>query len=326
MADGKLGRRKILAMKIESVEGTAEASLTNAECKYKPYDLKFDVDQDNLYRDTHRATLTREGSVAGSQVVDITFRHEIMGGGLDDDVPLPLPIDVPLRCCGLAYYADLGTPSGVSGYRVLSDAGPSATIWVYEDGKVSKAHGCRGNVKFMFEAGKLVFADFAFKGLLTSDPIEASFPTGITYPALVPPVFRKAGMTVLGTALKMQKIEIDMGNQVIPRWDPNADQAIRSFGITDRVPVIKMDPEHELPSVFDFFNKLRTKTTGSFVANVGVNQGTPDYGNLVKFVAPTAEIDQAKSGNRDNLMTVDTTLRLVGAGDDEFRIELPQAP
>jgi hypothetical protein len=75
-----LSRRRQLAAKVESVEGTAE-TLAAADAKLLAYNPKVSFDAEMFTRDPVRASLSHIGKVTGKRPASLGFRMELRGSG-----------------------------------------------------------------------------------------------------------------------------------------------------------------------------------------------------------------------------------------------------
>jgi hypothetical protein len=81
-------------------------------------------------------------------------------------------------------------------------------------------------------------------------------PAADALPAFAPgttAVLRAQGgtFTIGAAAKKISKLTIDVGQEVVPRYDVNAAGGVAHYLITDYSPTISFDPEAELPAAYD---------------------------------------------------------------------------
>lgn len=127
-----LDRESVIGVKVESVEGTAEA-LTAAECAILVYDARFSPDQARYKRRPARQRLTPLAAIHGRRLGRITFRTEIKGSGAVATKP---EWDVLARACGLdvnaistaAIGAITGGPFQAGETAALAPSGASVRI------------------------------------------------------------------------------------------------------------------------------------------------------------------------------------------------------
>jgi hypothetical protein len=123
------------------------------------------------------------------------------------------------------------------------------SIDVWEDGIKKGLAGAQGKMTIEAEAGKRVMLKFEFTGIWQVPAADAlpAFAPGTTA------VLRAQGgtFTIGAAAKKISKLTIDVGQEVVPRFDVNATGGVAHYLITDYSPTISFDPEAELPAAYD---------------------------------------------------------------------------
>lgn len=201
-------------------------------------------------------------------------------------------------------------------YRPSSAAGDAFSIGLYQDGRVHRLRGCRGNVSLRAVVGEPVSLNFEFQGAI-HQTADASLLTGITYPSLLPP-------QGLGILLELgeynpvlETLELDMGNNLAPRRNLNDAAGVISTRITSRSPRGSMDPESVLiggGGGNDFFNSLYAGTQFAAEAKFGSAAGNTFY-----LHAPKLQYANVGQGDRNEILTDNVDLRLnETSGDDDF--------
>ena len=308
-------RRRVLAAKVESVEGIAEV-LTAAEGGILALDVKWTPDIKMLQRNAALPTLSKLKQLPGLALAHVSFKAELMGRTAAFSA-LNLPyLDPYLRACGFAATLDVSAGAEKVTYKPASTGLPSLTIGVYSDGVRKLLTGARGAVKFTSEVGGQIFAEFDFVGAYNAVTDVAILAP--TFPTFAPPLLTGASFTVGAFAAVMKSISFDMGNKLAPREDMNAASGYKSFMITDRDPSGHFDPEMELVATYDWYGKWKAGTPGTLsLGAIGVTQ----Y-NKVKITAPTVVTTKTSEGDREGLEIADTTFQLaMGTGDDEIVVE-----
>lgn len=321
-----LTKRRIIAAKIETTEGTAE-SLANADGGIIVFDPKVDVDIKMVERNTVQASLSRLAKIAGAQMAKITFRAEIKGPGSTYSASNVPALGKYLRACGFYEVVDTTGGSEKVTYKPASPGStysgstspvaPSLTISCYQDGVIKTIRGARGNVKFSGKAGEPFYADFEFTGVwngLSDGALLAP-----TYESTIPPVFVSATFTVDSYAAILQGIELDMANTVALRNSVNTAEGYLSAIITGRDPGGKFDPEMVIAATYDWFTKW--KTSGAEGAmNIG-NLGSTQY-NRYKITAPKVTYTKISEADREGVDVADISFQLAqNSADDEIVIE-----
>lgn len=311
-----LSRRRVIAAKIEAVEGTAEA-ITVTDAGILAIDPKFDADITMYDRANVKLnTLSKLVPVPGQRSGKISFKVELKGSGAAYSASVKPGVGVFLKACGFAETIDVTVGAEKATYLPASTGIPTLTIWLYEDGAVRKLRGCRGTVKFSGKVGEAVFAEFDFTGVYDGAATLAMITP--TFESQVPPVLLNAAMTIDAYAAVLESFSIDMGNKIELRPSVNTPDGFLSALFVDRNPTGKIDPEMVLAATYDFFTKW---TTGAVAA---LNIGPISNGNYNKFTitAPKCVYTKISGGERVGNITADLDFALtMNTGDDEFKLE-----
>jgi len=303
-----LSRRRVVAAKIEGVEGTAEA-ITVAEAGILAMNVKHDFDIKVTERAIQLNTMSNLAPVIGAQSGKLSFRAELKGNGLASYAVTPPSLAVYLKACGFA--ETLSAPSAI--YKPASSGIPSITLWVYEDGLAKKLKGVRGNVKFSGKVGEPCYADFDFTGVW--DGVADVAMISPTFEGTVPPALLNSAFTIDAYAGVMTTFSIDMANQISLRESVNTTSGYVSALITGRNPAGTVDPEMTLVAGYDWFGKWKAGATAAF--NLGPVGGTA-Y-NKFAITAPKAVYKKVGEGDRAGNITADVNFALaMNTGDDEL--------
>lgn len=321
-----LTKRRIVAAKIETTEGTAE-TLANADCGVLAMDPKVDTDIKMVERNVAQASLSRLARLAGSQMAKMSFRAELKGAGSAYSASNVPALGKYLRACGFYEVVDITGGSEKATYKPASPGStysgssspvaPTLTISCYEDGVIKTIRGARGTVKFSGKAGEPIYADFEFTGVWNG-LTDGAFLTP-TYESTIPPIFLSASFTIDSYAAIIQGFDIDMANAVALRSDANKAEGYFSAVITGRDPNGKIDPEMVLAATYDFFTKWKTSGAEGAI-NIGYI-GSTQY-NKYKITAPKAVYTKVSDADREGLAVADLSFQLAqNSGDDEVVIE-----
>jgi len=311
-----LTRRRIIAAKVESVEGTAEA-ITVTDAGIVAIDPKFDADIKMYDRNSIKLnTLSKLQPVPGQQMGTISFRCEIKGTAATYSATVKPAMGIYLRACGFSEAVDVTAGAEKVTYLPASTGVPSITIWLYDDGAVRKLKGARGTVSFSGKVGEPIFAEFKFTGVYDGAPALAMVtPTLELSP---PPVMLNAALTIDAYAAICETFSVDMGNEIQMRGSANATTGYLSAMLTDRKPTGKLDPEMVLPATYDFMGKWVAGNAGAL--SIGP-LGSVNY-NKFTISAPKCVYTKVGSGERSGLSTADLDITLaMNTGDDEFKLE-----
>lgn len=300
--------RSVVAAKVESVEGTAE-TLTNSE-GFLTFDANFDPAIDMHKRDPHRESLSPMIPLAGKRMAKITFKTELVGTASAGGTPF---WGLLMRACGFAQTIVGGTSAT---YLPASTSVPSLTMAVYRDGKKKQIVGARGTFKLDLEVGKPGMVSWEFTGVDPTDTDVALLAP--TYAAIVPPVLLSATFTLDSYAAIFAKLGIDFKNTIALRENPAKACGYVSAFITNREPVLTLDPEAVLAATKDWLDKWKTNAGVAMSLALGSVAG-----NTITITAPAVRITDMKEANRTQLLTDSITAILgLSSGDDELSIAI----
>lgn len=308
-------KRRVIAGKIETVEGTAEV-LTIAEAGLIAIDPKYNPDIKMLPRGVILASFSKFPDLAGQQMAHISIKAEVIGRGTPyaaNNLPVLSPY---LRACGLAETVSLTPGAEKVTYKRASAGIPSMTISLYTDGVIKTICGARGTLKFTGAVGGALYAEMDFIGAYV-DPIDGALLTP-AYSALNPPQLLNANFTVGTFSPVLKSFELDLGNKLEQRDNMNSASGIQSFALTDGDTRGKFDPEMTLVSSYDYYGKWKNGISG--VLNIGAF-GSAQY-NKVKISAPRLITTKVAEGTRNGVDIVNVDFQLaINTGDDEIVIE-----
>lgn len=316
-----LTRRRVLAAKYESAEGTGE-TLTGSDGGILVIDPKIDIDLKMFERSIVNSSLSKFSDVPGTRAGKITFKTEVKHAGSD----VAPAIGKYLVGCGFKETDGSGTFT----YTPASESGTSQfkslTMWMYSDGVIYKLAGCRGNVKFSGKVGEPLMADFEFlgkyvgvvDGALITPTYESSLPKVLTGTTLQ---LVSAGVTT--TSLRASSVDLDMGNSLQLRESVSEATGFYSCLITDRNPNGKIDPEMTTVATYDFYGKWLAATSAAIT--VGPLGGSSTQFERVTISVPKAITSKIGDTDRNGISVADYSFRMVrasdsGSGDDEMSI------
>lgn len=311
-----LTRRRIIVAKVEAVEGTMEA-LVVGDAKLIAIDPKFTADFKMHDRTNSLNSLSPLVPIPGGRSAKISFRAEIKGAGAAYSATVKPALGTFLRGCGFAETIDTTVSAEKATYLPASSGVPSLTIWVYEDGVIKKARGCRGNVRVTGKLGEPIFVEFDFTGVF--DSVIDGAMLSPTFEATVPPLVLGTTLTLDAYAMIAETISFDLGNSVELRPSISAADGYLSALITGRKPTGKLDPEMVTVATYDFFGKWKA---GNAAALTLGPLGPAGVYNKFTITAPQIVYTGVGEGDRSGNMIADLGFSLCrNTGDDEFKLE-----
>lgn len=296
-----------VAAKIEGTEGEAE-SLAGANV-LSAFEPKFELHNEPNKRKPKGSSVSPRPSVFGPRWAKVMFSVELVGTA---EAGQSLPFSTLLRACGSAETVVASTSATL---LPALDGLPSLTLGVYEDGVFYKFWGCRGKATLVLEAGKPGMFNFEF---LAADWSKTDAPllTSVSLGTVLPPTFQAAELRIGTHAATLTKVEIDFGGVVALQKDANASSCHKVARVSDRNPVLKIDPENVLVATHDFAGIWRAGTLLPFTTTFGT-----DEGNTFTITAPKVQYQDLKKVERDGVSAYEIEALLCGDdGDDEWQI------
>lgn len=309
----KRNRARWMALKIESVKGTAEA-LVAADAKIRAFDPDIVPDIEMEQRPASNMSGGQLKALPAGLKCTVSFSVEVKGSG--SGTTLPLWASTALRASGFAL-AGSGFDAGLMAMKRSIADQATVTVGLWVDGLLKVASGVMFNVVFESDGpGKRVMAKFEGKGIWNA-PTDASPPTGITYESAAPLQMKGATVTLATVASSLSKFTLDMGNDVQIR--PGADTASGySYAyIADMMPKLTIDPEIQTVASDDVYGDWLAGTEQALVIELGSATG-----NNIQFDAPAVQYINPRPGNREGLAIHDLECQLNNHGsvDDELTI------
>lgn len=309
MPGARLKRKTTIAVKVEAVEGVAESILA-ADAKYLVQDVKYKVEPRLIERLLNTTSFARKPPVIGQKLVRVSFRTEVVGSGVVDTEPAWA---IFLKGCGFKPTVNAATsvefdPVTLPTAYGAADGNVSLTIWVYEDGVVKKARGCRGTGKLTAEAGSLAYWDWEFLGIYDG-VTDASYPALASgYDTNTPPLVESCTFAFQDMAsgdVFTKMLEVDIGNTLVPRMDVTKTSGVKSILIADRAVIGSTDPEQMLEVDWGATDKgeIRRMADG-VVGGLTLTIGSAT-GNKFTVSAPAAQVQitDVEGGDRDGIAT-----------------------
>lgn len=302
-------RRKVLLFKVESSynvdptpTGAADAVLCE-DFSWSNEGLKM------IERPVIRASLGSLRQVYAGRLVSFNFAAEVKGSGAAGTAP---EIGQLLRACG---FDETIVASTSVTYAPVSTALESGYAYIYEDGKLIKVGGCRGNVTFSGEAGSSVKANFSMTGHVSAQT-DAAVATP-TYDSTVPEPFIGAGFTIDSYSAVISALNFDMGNSMAMPASVNAADGYDEISIVSRDVNGSINPLDELVATEDFIGNF---TSGAVMAlTTGAIGATA--GNILTISMPAVSYRNVSPTDVDGIAGLDLPFGAAeSATDDEVSI------
>jgi len=281
-----LKRKRVLAAKIETTPGTAEA-LTAAEASYNCYEIAIQHEIETEAREG-QASFGMRASTPGGFKGKVTFKHDASWDGTATE---PSWADTFLPACGWVKSGQVFTPrTEAPGANVKT-----ITIAVYIDGKRKTLRGCVGTFKANCMSGKTVVFEFEFIGIWDS-PTDVAI-LAPTYPTASPLRFASSVTTWNSVDLAVESMVLDSGNSMLLREDSSDISGFKAGLISNRVVKITGNPEAKLVSVQDRYGKYLDLSEHALTFDI---DGPTN--SKITIAAPKAQIVAISEADRENMV------------------------
>ena len=299
-----LSRLSVLAAKVETTPGTME-SLAGADAAYNVMNAEFSANIDVSTRPI-QGSFRKLSGVPGQRLATCTFSIELVGTGAGG---VPTWATVFLAGCGLVNTTGTITPRNEApGANVKT-----LSIALFEAGRVKRMRGAVGNVVLEFTPGQAVMANFTFTGVF--DSIADVAILAPTYPTLAPIRCSSGAATINSVSQVFSSCSFDVGNTLTVRPTiANAQGALHGI-VTDRTPIITIDPEASLLAGNDIWGDWTGATTRAF------SLAFEDAADSITLAAPAVQRMTISNGDREGLRLDTQTLQCCRDGANaEFLI------
>lgn len=308
----KLVERAVILVKIEGPYGVDPVPVASDAIVTGLPD--FSINGEKVERNATTATFSPLAHRIGIKDLEISFPVDMRGLGVAYGAAALPEISPLLRACSFGETVDdsVGTENVI--YSPVSDSIESCTIYFYEDGILWKALGCRGDVEFTMESGKMAVAAFNFQAIYTAPSDTALIAPTFDDLDVLPPIVFSGGITLGAYSPIVSKLMLKMGNSRAKRMDVNNANGYREIIINDREPTGGLDPELDDLATKDFFQEWEDSTAQA----LAIALGTVQY-NKFDFACPKVVADSLGLAEREKIRTLDQTFSLTGdTGDDEL--------
>lgn len=289
-------RNAVLLAEVETTYGTdpTPSASTDAVLVENPryvYDSVQMIDRPSV-----RSSLGQLQQLFGRALGAISFDVEMKGSGSAGSAPEMAPL---FKACGMTETVVAST-SVTYAFSSTSTDFKSLTLYLYEDGTLTKLHGAIPmSVSFAGEAGGVGKWSFTMVGKL-GGRTDAAIVTP-TYDATVPPIMKGGTFTVQSYAAVTSKLALDFG---LTLGKPNSITDSTGYGqlqITARNPTGSISTLDTLIATHDWRTKFQTGTTGTLstgtIGSTAGNRWSIGVGELF-YQAPT-------QGDQDGLVSLE---------------------
>jgi hypothetical protein len=304
-------RSRILLSKIETTYGTDPAP-TGAANAVLAVDIKLmPMEGQDLSRELDLPYLSAEPTIPADLHMKMSFKVELAPSGAAGVAPAWGPL---LRACGCAQTIVAATSVT---YNPVSSGHESGTFYFWLGTTQYKMLGARGNAKFTVGASAIPYIEFEFTGLFAvagevarSMPTLTSFQRPLAVSKTNTPVF-----TLGGTALVMRQFNLDLGNQIEPRFLINSESIL----LVDRAEKLSVTVEAEPLTTINPYQMAAGAATTAVVLQHGVLAGARATINV-----PLAQM-QRPAGLEQTQNIVEWPLSLIplaNTGNDQWTLVL----
>jgi hypothetical protein len=309
-AGGLLTNRTVVLAKIEAGGYAVEPTPTVAANEVEVFGLSIKAINSKVERKPLRASLSPLANSKSKWLWDISFETELKHGGTAGTAGRLSPL---FQACGMTE-TDNGTTSTI--YTPGTPSG-SCTLWIYKDGLLFKANGCRGDFEITCEAGKIPMVKWSFKGKYVT-PVDAVM-VSPTYETTKGQVAESVGFAISGFQGHTRNYSIKMNNQLVERYSLNAANASVGVIIGSRAPSFKAQMEAELIATEGMITELEADTAVDIAAVHGASAG-----NIVTISGTgKAQYDAVNPTDEGGIMMFDIEGSLSSAaGDDELTLTM----
>lgn len=297
----KLGRRKILKIKLETNMGEA----VTPDLLLLVYDPELNPSDNLIQREPSGGFGGQIQAAHGPRIGTCKFKCELRGNGT---ASLDAGLLAALQACGALLTSSVLTPAT----PIASQK--TATIELSSDGRVKRLYGAAGTWTLSGEFGKQVFLDFTFNGIY-SVQADAALPS-VSQTSYAPMMGQNLTLSLGGHTPRVSKLGFNPGNTIEAREDVTAAQGIAHYLVAaNRRPLVDLDVEIEAGATWDPEDLWVDSTQGALSAKF--SDGTVD----VTLAAPKVQILPPQEALRGSKAIYNLQGQCnMNLGDDEWTI------
>lgn len=294
---------KYLQLKVEGTYNT-DPTPTAASNSLLVYDLSHTDKIEKLENSTYHPVMLKNPDYNNVYGRDISFSIPVKEPTSAGDTPELADI---LRACGLTQSIDAGVQ--VVYQANSSIEGDSCTVHIYEDTIKYITTGCRGNIKFNFEAGKKIMAEVTLMGFRTT-PSDSTSPTSITLDSNDQVLFQDLIIVLNGDAtLPVYAATIDLGNELIEMKDGGSSYGRDAFGISNRNINGTIQVRQEF---LDGFNPYTVLDAGTNAGDLSITHS--NTGQSVQWIVKAVQFDSVTENEVDGVKVYDIAWTAASSG------------
>ncbi len=303
-------KRQVGLFKIETTYNT-DPTPSNTVDAFLMMNVSYAPANQRMYvREDVRPSLAMLQQIYGGSLFEMTFDVHVKGSGTAGTAP---EFGSLLRACGMGETISASTSVA---YAPVSTGHESGTMYIYEDGVLYKATGCRGNVSFSEKAGEPAKLSFTMTGHLVGSFTDVALPTP-TLDSTNPIAVLSAGFSVGGYSAIISTFSFDLTNTISTPDNINASDGYGEIIITGRDVNGTFDPENVLAATNNFLSNWQSGTSGVLAHNtIGATSG-----NIFDVAMPVMAYRDWATGDRDGIRTLEIPFGAhESSGDDEVTI------
>jgi len=284
-----LKRKRLLAAKIETTPGTAEAPV-GADAAFNVYNLMAQQEIEMESREG-QGGFGMHTSLAAGRKGRITFSVDASWDGTATE---PSWADTFLPACGWVKTGQVFTPrTEVPGSNVKT-----LSLAIYQDGLLKLLYGSSGTFRMVCPTGKTAYFEFDFQGIWNT---PASIPmVAPTYPTALGLRYASSTTTYNSVALCLENLTLDSGNTIQMKECAGGESGYDYALITNRVVTVTGNPETSLAA-----NRYTLHVSNTEAALTWNLDGPTNA--VLTMEAPKAQIIDIKESDRNGLVVDDIT-------------------
>ena len=304
-----LGRKKIVAAKIETTYGTDAAPTGTNAILVRNLSLT-PQESDFVDRNLIRPYLGRSQQIPAGIRVVLEFEVELAGSGAAGTAP---GWGALMRSCGFSETISAGVSVT---YAPISASFESTTIYFNVDGVLHKMTGCRGTWSLNMQVKQLPTLKFTLTGIYNAVTDTAALTPNFTAFQTPLPVtnVNTTPFTLHGYAAVMSEMSIDLSANIVHRTLVGGSEQVL---FTDRQPQGSITIEATTVAAKDWWTAAKNSTTDA----LSLTHGTV-AGNKVTIAAPNVQLTKPTYTDLDGVQMLQMGMNLIpgSSGNDEITV------